>query len=210
MRTLNIAVLASGNGSNLQALIDAQTLGIFMGKIVLVFSNRKKAYALERARQAGIEALHLSIKDFNSAEAFDEALVAILKARQIDLIVEAGYLRILTHKVIEAYAQRIINIHPSLLPAFGGDGFYGIHVHQAVFDSGARVSGATVHFVTETVDGGPIILQQAIPLEQDWQPEDIQAAVLKLEHPLLVEAVRLFCDNNLEIIDNRVYIGGKQ
>lgn len=210
MRTLNVAVLASGNGSNLQALIDAQTLGIFKGKIVLVFSNRKKAYALERARQAGIEALHLSIKDFNSAEAFDEALVAILKARQIDLIVEAGYLRILTHKVIDAYAQRIINIHPSLLPAFGGDGFYGIHVHQAVFDSGAKVSGATVHFVTETVDGGPIILQQAIPLEQDWQPEDIQAAVLKLEHPLLVEAVRLFCDNNLEIIDNRVYIGGKQ
>lgn len=210
MRTLNIAVLASGNGSNLQALIDAQTLGIFKGKIVLVFSNRKKAYALERARQAGIEALHLSIKGFNSAEAFDEALVAILKARQIDLIVEAGYLRILTHKVIDAYAQRIINIHPSLLPAFGGDGFYGIHVHQAVFDSGAKVSGATVHFVTETVDGGPIILQQAIPLEQDWQPEDIQAAVLKLEHPLLVEAVRLFCDNNLEIIDNRVYIGGKQ
>ena len=210
MRTLNIAVLASGNGSNLQALIDAQTLGIFKGKIVLVFSNRKKAYALERARQAGIEALHLSIKDFNSAEAFDKALVAILKARQIDLIVEAGYLRILTHKVIDAYAQRIINIHPSLLPAFGGDGFYGIHVHQAVFDSGARVSGATVHFVTETVDGGPIILQQAIPLEQDWQPEDIQAAVLKLEHPLLVEAVRLFCDNNLEIFHNRVYIGGKQ
>ncbi len=209
MRPLNIAVLASGNGSNLQALIDAQAQGGFNGKIVLVFSNRKKAFALERARQAGIEAWSLSIKDFESAEAFDEALVSLLKARDIDLIVEAGYLRILTRKVFDAYAQRIINIHPSLLPAFGGDGFYGMHVHQAVFDSGAKVSGATVHFVTETVDGGPIILQQAITLNQDWQPQDIQAAVLKLEHPLLVKAVKLYCDNKLEIIENRVTIRGE-
>lgn len=209
MRPLNIAVLASGNGSNLQALIDAQAQGGFNGKIVLVFSNRKKAFALERARQAGIEALSLSIKDFESAEAFDEALVSLLKARDIDLIVEAGYLRILTRKVFDAYAQRVINIHPSLLPAFGGDGFYGMHVHQAVFDSGAKVSGATVHFVTETVDGGPIILQQAIPLNQDWQPQDIQAAVLKLEHPLLVKAVKLYCDNKLDIIENRVTIRGE-
>ena len=210
MRTLRIAVLASGNGSNLQALIDAQAQGGFKGEIVLVFSNRKKAFALERARQAGIEALSLSIKDFESAEAFDEALVSLLKARDIDLIVEAGYLRILTRKVFDAYAQRIINIHPSLLPAFGGDGFYGMHVHQAVFDSGAKVSGATVHFVTETVDGGPIILQHAIPLDQTWQPEDIQAAVLKLEHPLLVKAVKLYCDNRLDIIENRVTIRGEQ
>ena len=210
MRPLRIAVLASGNGSNLQALIDAQAQGGFNGEIVVVFSNRQKAYALERARKAGIEALSLSIKNYESAEAFDEALVSILKERDIDLIVEAGYLRILTHKVFDAYAQQIINIHPSLLPAFGGDGFYGMHVHQAVFDSGAKVSGATVHFVTETVDGGPIILQKAIPLEQDWQPEDIQAAVLQLEHPLLVEAVKLYCDNKLEIIENRVIVRGEE
>ena len=209
MRPIRIAVLASGNGSNLQALIDAQVQGGFNGEIGLVFSNRKKAYALERARQAGIEALHLSIKDFESAEAFDAALLDLLKARAIDLIVEAGYLRILSSIVCDAYAKRIINIHPALLPAFGGDGFYGMHVHQAVYDSGVKYSGATVHFVTETIDGGPIILQHAIPLDQDWQPEDIQAAVLKIEHPLVVQAVKLYCDNKLEIIENRVYIRGE-
>ncbi len=209
MRPIRIAVLASGNGSNLQALIDAQAQGGFNGEISLVFSNRKKAYALERARQAGIEALHLSIRDFESAEAFDAALLDLLKTRAIDLIVEAGYLRILSSTVCDAYAKRIINIHPALLPAFGGDGYYGMHVHQAVYDSGVKYSGATVHFVTETVDGGPIILQHAIPLDQHWQPEDIQAAVLKIEHPLLVQAVKLYCDNKLEIIENRVYIRGE-
>ena len=208
MRALKIAVLASGGGTNLQALIDAQNAGKINGTIALVISNRKNAYALERARLANIACEHISAKSFPDPIDYDKALLARLKAHQIDLIVLAGYLKILSPVLIQAYQHKIINIHPSLLPAFGGDGFYGIHVHNAVYQSGAKVSGATVHFVTEGIDAGPIILQKAIPLEQNWQATDIQAAVLKIEHPLLVEAVSLFCDNRLEIKENRVYIQG--
>ena len=208
MRALKIAVLASGGGTNLQALIDAQNAGKINGTIELVFSNRKNAYALERARLANIACEHISAKSYPDPIEYDKVLLSRLKAHQIDLIVLAGYLKILSPVLIQAYQHKIINIHPSLLPAFGGDGFYGIHVHNAVYQNGAKVSGATVHFVTEGIDAGPIILQKAIPLEQNWQATDIQAAVLKIEHPLLVEAVSLFCDNRLEIKENRVYIQG--
>lgn len=209
MRALKIAVLASGGGTNLQALIDAQKAGKINGSIELIISNRKNAYALERARLANIARDYISAKSYPDPSDYDKALLDSLKARQIDLIVLAGYLKILSPVLFEHYENKMINIHPSLLPAFGGDGFYGIHVHNAVYQSGAKVSGATVHFVTEGIDSGPIILQEAIALEQNWQPAEIQAAVLKIEHPLLVKAVSLFCDNRLEIKDNRVYIRGE-
>lgn len=206
METVKIAVLASGGGSNLQALIDAQADSAFNGEIALVVSNRKAAFALERAKKAGIATHYLSSKSFPTAAAFDDALLTVLAAHEIDFIVLAGYLKVLSAKVLQSYPNKIINIHPSLLPAFGGDGFYGMRVHHAVHQSGAKLSGATVHFVTEGIDAGPIILQKAIRLEPDWGPEDIQAAVLKLEHPLLVEAVKLYCENRLEITDNKVLI----
>jgi len=209
LRALKIAVLASGGGTNLQALIDAQKAGKINGSIELLISNRKNAYALERARLANIACEYLSAKNYPDPIAYDKALLDRLKAHRIDLIVLAGYLKILSPVLFEHYENKIINIHPSLLPAFGGDGFYGIHVHEAVYQSGAKVSGATVHFVTEGIDSGPIILQEAIALEQNWQPAEIQAAVLEIEHPLLVKAVSLYCDNRLEIIDNRVYIRGE-
>ncbi|HMN13541.1 MAG TPA: phosphoribosylglycinamide formyltransferase, partial [Bellilinea sp.] len=171
--------------------------------------NIKAAYALERARQNGIEAISLSKKDYDSSEAFDEKLIAILAEHRSDLIVLAGYLRILTPKLIAAYKNRILNIHPSLLPAFGGDGFYGMRVHEAVYAAGVKVSGATVHFVDEGIDSGLIVLQKAIPLGEHWLPEEIQAAVLKVEHELLPEAVKLFCERSIEIKGNRVTTGGK-
>lgn len=205
MQYKRIAVLVSGSGSNLQALIDNQKK-IFNGEIVLVFSNIKKAYALERARNYNIDTAYLSKKDFDSAEEYDKKLVEILEEHEIDLIVLAGYLRIITPVLIEKYKNRIINIHPSLLPSFGGVGFYGIHVHQKVIERGCKVTGVTVHFVDEEADTGPIILQKTIDINQDWTSEDLQKEVLKIEHIILSEAVKLFCDDKLMIKDKRVFI----
>ena len=195
----------SGSGSNLQALINNQKKK-FNGEIVLVFSNIKKAYALERARENNIETAYLSKKDFDSAEDYDKKLVEILEEQDVDLIVLAGYLRIITPVLIERYKNRIINIHPSLLPSFGGVGYYGIHVHEKVLERGCKVTGVTVHFVDEEADAGPIILQRAIEINQDWTSEDLQKEVLKIEHLILSDAVELFCDDRLVIEDKRVFI----
>lgn len=203
MRPVKIAVLVSGSGTNLQTLIDAQANHALKGEIVLVISNRKSAFALERAKNTGIKALHLSRKSFESDQAFDSFLLKTLQNHAIELIVLAGYLRILSPELTRAYPNRIINIHPSLLPDFGGEGFYGMHVHQAVHASGARKSGATVHFVNEGIDTGPIILQKEIPLEPNWTPEDIQAAVLKIEHQLLPKAVSLICEQIIQSTKNQ-------
>jgi len=199
-----IAVLASGGGTNLQALLDAQEAGYFDGEIVLVFSNIKNAFALERARTKGIPAIWLSRKNFDSDEAFDSELVGILDENRIDLVVLAGYLRILTSELLRKYRFRVINIHPALLPAFGGKGFYGLRVHQAVRTSGERQTGATVHFVDEGIDSGLILLQQAIAIDPTWTAEEIQSEVLKIEHKLLPKAVRAICADKVEIIDNKV------
>lgn len=205
MQYKRIAVLVSGSGSNLQALINNQKKK-FNGEIVLVFSNIKKAYALERARENNIETAYLSKKDFDSAEDYDKKLVEILEEHDVDLIILAGYLRIITPVLIERYKNRIINIHPSLLPSFGGVGYYGIHVHEKVLERGCKVTGVTVHFVDEEADAGPIILQRAIEINQDWTSEDLQKEVLKIEHLILSDAVELFCDDRLVIEDNRVFI----
>ena len=174
---LNIAVFVSGGGTDLQSVIDACEAGQINGKIKLVISNRQKAYGLERAKNAGIETAVVK-KD-------DALIVSMLKERDIDLIVLAGYLAILTDTLIDAYPNQIINIHPSLIPSFCGPGMYGMHVHDAVLKRGVKVSGATVHFVSSEVDGGPIIKQETCDISDLDNAEDIQARVLAIEHRIL-------------------------
>ena len=195
---LKIAVFVSGGGTNLQSLIDECQNGTINGEIALVVSNRLKAYGLERARNAGIKAE--CIKD-------QKVLLERLKEEGIDLIVLAGYLAIIGEDLIKEYKNKIINIHPSLIPSFAGPGFYGLHVHEAAFKRGVKVAGATVHFVSEEVDGGPIILQQAMDVSAASSPEEMQEMVLlNIEHKILPEAVRLFCDGRLQVEDERVKI----
>ena len=195
---VNIAVFVSGSGTNLQALIDACSNNEINGSIKLVVSNRKKAYGLERARLAGIKAEW--IKD-------EDIIIKRLEEEQIDLIVLAGYLAIVSEKLISKFENKIINIHPSLIPSFCGEGYYGIHVHEACFKRGCKVSGATVHFVSSVVDGGPIILQRSIDISDCKTPEEIQEKILlNIEHKILKEAVALYCDNKLTVENERVEI----
>lgn len=194
---LNIAVCVSGGGTDLQSIIDAREAGKINGQIRLVISNRKKAYGLERARLHGIQAEW--IKD-------EDEILKRFEEEKIDVVVLAGYLAIVGDKLIEQYKNRIINIHPSLIPSFCGPGFYGMHVHEAVFKRGVKVSGATVHFVTGEVDGGPIILQRAVDISDLETPEDIQARVLEIEHEILPEAVALYCEGRVSVENERVKI----
>lgn len=195
---VNIAVLVSGGGTNLQAIIDACERNEINGKIKLVVSNRKKAYGLERARNHNILAEH--IKD-------EDLLIQRLQEENIELIVLAGYLAIVSDKLIDLYKNKIINIHPSLIPSFCGPGYYGIHVHEKAFERGVKVSGATVHFVSNVVDGGPIILQEAIDISDCNSPEEIQEKILlNIEHKIIVKAVKLYCDNSLKVENERVEI----
>ena len=194
---LNIAVCVSGGGTDLQSIIDACEAGKINGEIRLVISNRKKAYGLERARLHGIQAEW--IKD-------EDEILKRFEEEKIDVVVLAGYLAIVGDKLIEQYKNRIINIHPSLIPSFCGPGFYGMHVHEAVFRRGVKVSGATVHFVTGEVDGGPIILQRAVDISDLETPEDIQARVLEIEHEILPEAVALYCEGRVSVENERVKI----
>lgn len=194
---LNIAVCVSGGGTDLQSIIDACEAGKIKGQIRLVISNRKKAYGLERARLHGIQAEW--IKD-------EDEILKRFEEEKIDVVVLAGYLAIVGDKLIEQYKNRIINIHPSLIPSFCGPGFYGMHVHEAVFKRGVKVSGATVHFVTGEVDGGPIILQRAVDISDLETPEDIQARVLEIEHEILPEAVALYCEGRVSVENERVKI----
>lgn len=191
---VKIAVFISGGGSNLQALIDRHFTN---GEIVLVISSKESAYGLNRAKDANIESL--CIKD-------QSEILNKLKEEKIDLIVLAGYLSIISEDIIREYENRIINIHPSLIPSFCGKGYYGLRVHEAAFKRGVKVSGATVHFVNGVVDGGPIIIQKAIDVSCAQSPEMMQKMVLDIEHEILPRAVELYCDNKLEIIDGRVVI----
>lgn len=195
---LKIAVLISGGGTDLQSIIDACQAGKINGTIELVISNRQKAYGLERAKQAGIETAIVK-KD-------DALIVSMLKERKIDLVVLAGYLAILTETFIDAYPNQIINIHPSLIPSFCGAGMYGMHVHEAVLQRGVKVSGATVHFVSSEIDGGPIIKQVACDISDLDKAEDIQARVLEIEHQILPEVVGLYCDGRIQIENGRAKV----
>ena len=195
---VKIAVFVSGGGTNLQSLIDTTKSGYINGEIALVVSNRKKAYGLERARLAGIKAC--CIKD-------EDLLIKCLEEEGIELIVLAGYLAIVSERLIKLYENRIINIHPSLIPSFCGPGFYGHHVHEAAFKRGVKVAGATVHFVSTVVDGGPIILQKAIDVSDCKSPEEMQEKILlNVEHRILPEAVKLYCDRKIIVENERVEI----
>lgn len=177
-----IAVLVSGGGTNLQALIDAQTKEIIKsGKIQLVISNNSKAYALERAKKAGIKAKVITKKEFDGSQnRFEDALIAELESNRIDVIVLAGFMSILSEKFTSHFDHRIINVHPSLIPSFCGEGFYGLRVHEAALEKGVKVTGATVHFVNEIPDGGEIIMQKAVTIREQDTPETLQKRVMRL------------------------------
>lgn len=205
---LNIAVLVSGGGTNLQALIDAQAAGqIQNGAISLVISSRTDAFALERAKKAGIPTRVLLRKEFAEQADYDAALLALLEEFQIQLVVLAGFMTIISETVIRQYENQIINVHPALIPSFCGPGFYGLHVHEAALEKGVKVSGATVHFVNEVCDGGPIILQKAVEVLPDDTPETLQRRIMEqAEWKLLPRAVELFCAGKIVVENGRTRI----
>ena len=194
---LNIGVLISGGGTNLQAIIDETKSGGINGTVKLVISNKENAYGLERARLSKIKAVY---------ETDEDKIIELLKENNIDLIVLAGYLKIITPKFVDEFRNKIINIHPSLIPSFCGQGYYGEKVHQGVIDYGAKVTGATVHFVDEGADTGAIIMQEAVNVEQDDDAKSLAKRVLEVEHRILKESIRLFCENKLSIQGRRVFI----
>lgn len=202
MRRIRIGVLASGGGTNLQAIIDACERGEIDGDVVVVISNVEDAYALERARKHRIPAFAFPHKGMTREE-HEKDIIECLDQHQVDLVVLAGYLRMLTPQMFRKYGGRMMNTHPALLPSFGGKGMHGLHVHQAVISYGCKVSGCTIHFVTEEVDGGQIILQKSVPVHEDDTPETLQERVLKEEHKLLPRAIQLFAQGKLKIEGRR-------
>ena len=205
---VRIAVLVSGGGTNLQALIDAQGRGeIPDGQIAAVISSSPDAFALERAKKAGIPGYVINRKDFASNQAMTVALTQQLKELDIGLVVLAGFMYILTPELIDAYPNAILNVHPALIPSFCGEGFYGLHVHEAALAYGVKVTGATVHFVSEDCDSGPIVLQQAVPIEEGDTAEVLQRRVMEqAEWKILPRAVALFCAKKLRVEGRIVHI----
>lgn len=197
---LRIGVLVSGGGTNLQALIDAQKSGIIKsGEIVTVVSNRPDVYALERAKNAGIDTHVITRKECGSKEAFDRELCNYMQEKSVDVVVLAGFLAILGDNFLSVYKDKIINVHPSLIPSFCGDGFYGLKVHEAALNYGVKVTGATVHFVNEITDGGKIILQKAVAIEENDTPETLQKRVMEeAEWQILPKAVELVCSGQVK------------
>ena len=203
---LKFAVMASGGGTDFQSLIDAVQSGQINAEICCLVAGKPDIYAIERAKTAGIPVEVVQKKSFGTVEAFDEAILAALKAHAADFVVLAGYLSIIGKKTISAYRNKIINIHPSLIPSFCGMGMYGGKVHEAVIEYGAKFSGATVHFVDEEADTGPIIMQQVVPVMEDDTPEKLAARVLETEHRILPEAVALMADVKLLVEGRRVKV----
>ena len=207
-RITKIAVLVSGGGTNLQALIDAEARGeLGNGKISLVLASKPGVYALERAEKAGIESTVLARKDYSDADEYTAALCDTLAKYGIDLIVLAGFMIILGEQIYKQYPNRILNVHPALIPSFCGKGFYGLYVHEAALAKGVKVSGATVHFVTPECDAGPIVLQRAVAVKENDTPETLQRRIMEeAEWKILPEAVRLFCDGRIEVRGSKVFI----
>ena len=204
-----IAVLVSGGGTNLQALIDAEGRGeLGAGKITLVIASKPGVFALERAAKADIPAVVLSRKDYASIADYSRALADKMTAEGIDLVVLAGFLTIIDEQVYEAFPNRILNVHPALIPSFCGKGFYGLYVHEAALKKGVKVSGATVHIVTPECDAGPIVLQKAVEVKEGDTPEILQRRIMEeAEWKILPKAVQLFCDEKITVKDDKVYIG---
>lgn len=200
----NIVVLVSGGGTNLQALIDAQNRGeIPNGKITCVISSNPNAYALERAKNNSIETAVIRRKDYQEFSDYDNALTELLKSKNADLVVLAGFMTVLGSTVIKNFENKIINIHPALIPSFCGKGYYGLHVHEAALAKGVKVTGATAHFVNEECDGGPIIIQKAVEIENGDTPEVLQKRVMEqAEWKILPKAVALFCEGKIKVENN--------
>ena len=205
---LNIVVLVSGGGTNLQALINAEKDGkIQNGRICCVISSKPGAYALERAQQNGIKTRVLNRKEYPDVASYSQAVLAALQEERADLVVYAGFMTILDESVCSAYPNRMMNVHPALIPSFCGKGFYGLHVHEAALEKGVKLTGATVHFFTAVCDGGPIILQKAVPVENGDTPETLQKRVMEqAEWEILPRAVSLFCEGKIQVEDGRAYV----
>lgn len=205
---MNIAVLVSGGGTNLQALIDAEKRGeIKNGKITCVISSNPNAYALERAKSNGIETVVVPKKDYPDRSEYTAAITNALVEAKADLVVYAGFMIILDSQIVKAFPNKMMNVHPALIPSFCGKGFYGLRVHEAVLASGVKLTGATVHFVTEDCDAGPIIAQKAVPVLNSDTPETLQRRVMEeCEWKILPEAVSLFCQGRIKINGNKTEI----
>ncbi len=205
---VRVAVLVSGGGTNLQALIDAQNRGeIIGGEIAAVIASKSSAYAIERAKNAGIPAYVIARKDYADAREMTIAYVDRLKELNIDLVVLAGFMTIFTEELIKAYPNAIMNVHPALIPSFCGKGFYGLHVHEKALEYGVKLSGATCHFVTEECDGGPIIMQKAVEVKHDDTPETLQKRIMEnAEWKILPKSVSLFCEGRLSVEGRTVII----
>ncbi|EFD05992.1 phosphoribosylglycinamide formyltransferase [Peptostreptococcus anaerobius] len=193
----NIGVLVSGGGTNLQSVIDNIESGKINGQIKVVISNKESAYALERARKQGIKAIYLN---------GEKEIIEELKNNDVDLVVLAGFLKILSHDFTRAFENKIINIHPSLIPSFCGKGYYGLKVHEAAVEYGVKVSGATVHFVDENTDTGAIIMQKTVDVLPDDSAQDLQKRVLCVEHEILSQVIAKFCEDKIKLVGRRVYI----
>ena len=205
---VKIAVLVSGGGTNLQALIDAQNRGeILGGQIAAVIASKPGVYALERAEKAGIPGYVIARKDYDSARDMTVALVEKLRELGIGLVVLAGFMTIITNEMVEAYPNAILNVHPALIPSFCGQGYYGLHVHEKALEYGVKLSGATVHFVSEECDGGPIVLQKSVAVLEDDTPETLQRRIMEeAEWKLLPQAVSLFCQGRIRVEGRKVKI----
>ncbi len=204
----NIAVLVSGGGTNLQALIDAEKSGIIQGgRITCVIASNPEAYALERAKNNGISTKIIARREYADVASYTKAVTEALIEAEADLVVYAGFMTILDEQIVKAFPYKMMNVHPALIPSFCGKGFYGLHVHEAALEKGVKLSGATVHFVTEVCDGGPIILQKAVPVENGDTPETLQKRIMEqAEWKILPEAVSLFCQDKIEVVDGKAVI----
>lgn len=206
MKDIKLGVLVSGGGTNLQAIIDSIEQGKIKGEISVVISSNERAYALKRAEKHGIPGIYINRNDFQTQQEYEEYMTKTLKTYNVDLVLLAGFMKVLSPIFIAEFKNRIMNIHPALIPAFCGMGFYGSRVHKAVLDYGVKVTGATVHFVDEGADTGPIILQEVVPVLDDDTIDSLAARVLEVEHKIFPEAVRLFSEGKLLLKGRRVLI----
>lgn len=204
----NICVLVSGGGTNLQAILDAQSRGeVKGGRVSCVISSKEGAYALERAANAGVKTRVIPRKEYADVAAYTKAVTEALLEEKADLVVYAGFMTILDEQIVKAFPYKMMNVHPALIPSFCGKGFYGLHVHEAVLQSGVKLTGATVHFVTEVCDGGPIILQKAVAVKNGDTPETLQRRVMEqAEWELLPKAVSLFCEDKIKVENGRTVV----
>ena len=204
----NICVLVSGGGTNLQAILDAQSRGeVRGGRVSCVISSKEGAYALERAANAGVKTRVIPRKEYADVAAYTKAVTEALLEEKADLVVYAGFMTILDEQIVKAFPYKMMNVHPALIPSFCGKGFYGLHVHEAVLQSGVKLTGATVHFVTEVCEGGPIILQKAVAVKNGDTPETLQRRVMEqAEWELLPKAVSLFCEDKIKVENGRAVV----